>query len=290
MKQYPILFEEQSQHGHSVFPCAVYQADASPANAEKIYCHWHHELELLLVLDGSAFLHADNQTYPISTGDFAWIPSNAVHMVLGEPETTFRFIAVVFHPDLLRSFGNDTIQDRYLNPLFKWQFNCPPVLNTADACQKIILEILSFYQSKSDGYELSIKTRLLEICSLMYQYAKPYRICTQDSKDHRAALAKEMMLYLQEQYNESITLSRMAEHFHISKGHLCRFFKEITNMSPIDYLNYFRINKSALLLRNTDLAISAVAGQTGFNNISYYNRAFRKYMNMTPREYRKMHL
>ena len=81
---------------------------------------------------------------------------------------------------------------------------------------------------------------------------------------------------------EDITLPEIAEHFHISKGQLCRFFKKMTNMPPIDYLNYSRINKSALLLRNTDLSVIAVAGQTGFNNTSYYNRTFRRYMNMTP--------
>lgn len=94
------------------------------------------------------------------------------------------------------------------------------------------------------------------------------------------------MLYLQEHYDEAVTIPEIAEHFYISKGHLCRFFKEMTNMPPIDYLNYFRINKSALLLRNTDLSVIAVAGQTGFNNTSYYNRTFRRYMHMTPWEYR----
>ena len=61
----------------------------------------------------------------------------------------------------------------------------------------------------------------------------------------------------------------------------------MTNMSPFDYLNYFRVSKSARLLRETDLSISTVAGQTGFNNISYYNRTFRRYMHITPGEYRR---
>ena len=94
------------------------------------------------------------------------------------------------------------------------------------------------------------------------------------------------MLYLQEQYTETISLSEMADHFHVSKGHLCRFFKEMTNTTPMNYLNYYRINKSARLLRDTALEISDIAVQTGFNNISYYNRTFRKYMHMTPGDYR----
>ena len=287
MEQYPVLLEEQTVHGHAVFPCAVYEVNAAINQAEKIYCHWHHELELLYILEGSASLHAGNQITPISVGDFVWVPSNYVHMVLGETGEAFRFIAVVFHPDFLRSFGNDAIQEKYLSPLFKWQFDCSFVLKNASVYQKLILDIVAGYREKSEGYELLIKTRLLEICTKLYQYAKDYQLQKQDSKDYRSTLAKDMILYLQTLYDEPFSLAQMAEHFHISKGHLCRFFKEMTNMSPVDYLNYFRITKSAILLRDSDLAISAIALQTGFNNISYYNRTFRKYMHETPGEYRK---
>lgn len=287
MEEYAILLEEPRVHGHAVFPCAAYQIEAVRDNAEKIYCHWHHELELLLVLEGSAFLHAGHQAYPIEAGDFAWIPSNAVHMVCGETNTVFRFIAVVFHPDLIRSFGNDAIQEKYLTPLIHWQFDCPLVLKNAAEFQKRILDIVSAYRERPAGYELLIKAHLMEICLLLYQYASDFQIKKQDSKDSQTALAKEMMLYLQEQYNEMFTLTKMAEHFHISKGHLCRFFKKMTNMTPVDYLNYFRVTKSARLLRDTDDAVSEVAVRTGFNNISYFNRTFRKYMHMTPGDYRK---
>lgn len=287
MERYPILLEEQTKHGHAIFPCAIYQVESVPNKEEKIYCHWHKELELLLVLDGNASLHVGQQVYPISSGDFAFIPSNAVHMVLGKPDADFRFIAVVFHPDFIRSFGNDSIQEKYLTPLTKWQFECPFVLKNADVYQELVLDITSKYRKKIPGYELYIKSRLLHLCFLLYQYAEEFQVQKQTSKDSRISFIKEMMLYLQKQCSETVTLAEMADHFHISKGHLCRFFKEMTNMSPINYLNYYRINKSAQLLRDTDLEISVIAGQTGFNNISYYNRTFRKYMHMTPGEYRK---
>ncbi|MCI5648372.1 MAG: AraC family transcriptional regulator [Fusicatenibacter sp.] len=287
MERYPILVEEQTTHGPATFPCAVYQVKAAQNKREKIYCHWHKEVELLLILAGSASLYIGQKIYPISAGTFALIPSNAVHMVLGDENTEFRFIAIVFHPDFLRSFGSDSIQEKYLSPLFQWQFDCSPVLSNDPAFCDLILDITSAYQEKADGYELYIKACLLQLCFLLYQYAKDFQFQKQDSKDYRISFIKEMMLYLQEQYSETVTLSEMADHFHISKGHLCRFFKEMTNMSPIDYLNYYRIHKSSQLLRDTDLSISTVAGQAGFNNISYYNRTFRKYMHMTPGEYRK---
>ena len=74
------------------------------------------------------------------------------------------------------------------------------------------------------------------------------------------------------------------EHY---KDYRTSLIKEMTQMSPIDYLNYFRITQSARLLCDTDFPISTIAVKTGFNNISYYNRTFRKYMHMTPGSYRK---
>ena len=286
MENYPILFEEQASHGNTLFPCAVYEITAAFGSTEKIYCHWHHELELLLILEGNATLHIGSQSYPVQAGDFAWIPSNAVHMVLGEPDMPFRFIAIVFHPDLLKSFGNDIIQENYLSPLFHWQFDCPPVTKDAGRYRRLMRSIASHYRQKTTGYELLIKTRLFDICFQLYQTAQPFQRSQPDTSDYHMALAKEMMLYLQSYATDTITLSDMADHFHISTGHLCRLFKAMTNMSPIDYLNYFRINKSARLLRDTDASISAIAGQTGFNTISYFNRMFRRYMHMTPKEYR----
>lgn len=75
--------------------------------------------------------------------------------------------------------------------------------------------------------------------------------------------------------------------FHVSEGHLCRFFKSMTRMSPVEYINFYRISMSMELLRQTDMEISEISMRTGFNNISYYNRTFRKYMHMTPSQYRE---
>ena len=74
--------------------------------------------------------------------------------------------------------------------------------------------------------------------------------------------------------------------FHVSEGHLCRLFKTVTKMSVIEYINFYRISISAKLLGETRREIGEVAGLVGFNNISYFNKVFRKYMQITPSEFR----
>lgn len=109
MENYPILYEEQTKHGNISFPCAVYTINAPIDETEKIYCHWHKEVELLYIMEGHAALTLDDHVIPVNQGDCIFIPSNHVHMVTGD-NTSFCFTAVVFHPDLVRSFGSDAIE------------------------------------------------------------------------------------------------------------------------------------------------------------------------------------
>lgn len=87
--------------------------------------------------------------------------------------------------------------------------------------------------------------------------------------------------------DQNITLEELAEYAHLSEGQFCRSFKELTGMTPFRYLIRYRILQSCNQLLLTDKKVTEIALSCGFNNISYYNRAFFKIMRMTPTEYRK---
>ena len=78
----------------------------------------------------------------------------------------------------------------------------------------------------------------------------------------------------------------LAAYFHMSEGQFCRFFKSQIGMTAIEYLNYYRIGVACDMLKDGILPISEIATECGYNNISYFNRTFRKYMHCTPGEYR----
>ena len=93
--------------------------------------------------------------------------------------------------------------------------------------------------------------------------------------------------FFSENYHQNITLEELAEYAHLSEGQFCRSFKELTGMTPFRYLIRYRILQSCNQLLLTDKKVTEIALSCGFNNISYYNRAFFKIMRMTPTEYRK---
>lgn len=79
----------------------------------------------------------------------------------------------------------------------------------------------------------------------------------------------------------------MAEYVHTSREYLCRIFNEITSVSPVVYLNHYRIQQSTFLLLDKSMSISDIAFSCGFHNSSYFNKLFKRYMGCTPTEFRE---
>ena len=131
-----------------------------------------------------------------------------------------------------------------------------------------------------------LKAKLYEIWYLYYAHAEQENREAVEHSYDKVAVAKAVIAYIQEHYNSSISLVELSGAFHVSEGHLCRLFKTVTKMSVIEYINFYRISISAKLLGETRREIGEVAGMVGFNNISYFNKVFRKYMQITPSEFR----
>jgi AraC-like DNA-binding protein len=95
--------------------------------------------------------------------------------------------------------------------------------------------------------------------------------------------------YLDENYQEPITLDLLAARVHISKGYLCRAFKKQMGLSVVQYLTERRIQAAMQLLQNTDDKILSVALDAGFGDLSHFNRIFKKLTGFSPTAYRKKH-
>lgn len=93
--------------------------------------------------------------------------------------------------------------------------------------------------------------------------------------------------YMDEALAEPITLETLAVREAISQQTLIRKFRKFTGMTPMQYLAAARMNESKILLRDTDLTVSQIALQCGFENVYYFSNYFRKYTGTTPSQYRK---
>ena len=83
------------------------------------------------------------------------------------------------------------------------------------------------------------------------------------------------------------SLEELARRFYVSKSYLSRIFREVTGFTVNEYRNVSRIRKSQQLLRDGNLSVTEIAAQAGFENLTYYERVFKKYTDTTPLKYRK---
>lgn len=96
-----------------------------------------------------------------------------------------------------------------------------------------------------------------------------------------------MIGYIQSNYKNTISLDEISEAGNVSRSQCCKIFKEIINKSPNDYLTEYRINKSVDLISSTNMKMTEIAYECGFNGSSYFAEIFKKMMGISPREYRK---
>ena len=92
--------------------------------------------------------------------------------------------------------------------------------------------------------------------------------------------------YLMNHYREEVDLRRLADLINMAEGSLCRFFKMNMGMTVFEYLNQIKVEFACKLLMDPDLSIMEVCLDSGFNNLSHFNKQFKKINGLPPSEYR----
>jgi signal transduction histidine kinase/AraC-like DNA-binding protein len=104
---------------------------------------------------------------------------------------------------------------------------------------------------------------------------------------HTSALVKRTVAYLHQNFQEPLSREEIARAVGVSKNYLSHIFRRELGLSPWDYLNRYRIKQARELLTHTDVSITDVAYQVGFNNPAYFSRVFHQQTGVSPSEYRE---
>ena len=98
---------------------------------------------------------------------------------------------------------------------------------------------------------------------------------------------KVILKYIENNYAQKISVADAAEIAGFSESHFMRYFKETMGTSFVEYLKDYRLTMAARLLLASDASILSISEDVGFENLSYFNRAFKKKYQVTPSKYRK---
>lgn len=280
--------KEDAKHGDSFFPIQKYITFLSP-QYPVLTTHWHEEAEFTLILKGQGTYHIELTQYYLEPGDLIFVPPLALHSASTPKGCEFLSETYVFHMNFLGGNSTDICSTRYLQPLAQHEMILPSVIKPEHpaylSLRKIFNQISNLYDGGIPGYELALKTLLLQTVFLLLQYKETAPASDTSNAIHSEKL-KTVLDYMELHYMDSILVSDLAKMCYFSEYHFMRFFKKHMNMTCMEFLNNLRLEKAVELLKDDTASILEVSLSVGFHNLSYFHRAFKNKYRMTPGEFR----
>jgi len=264
--------------------------DTIGVSADSRRLHWHDELEICHVKQGTGKYLINGNEYWFEPGDVFIINNDEIHLAYDDNDLIMR--VVLFSPSILWAGGPNLLDYEYLAPFTETGVRFNNKLSHAHPhigkIIKILDEIQNEYDLKQPKYELMIKTLLMQLMTYIIRYFDD------DEKSHTsektrlrdAQRFKDIAGYIRSNYTDNIKLDELAETFKMSVSTLCRLFRRFSGASPIEYIIFLRLNAAKDMLLSTDKKILDIACDCGFTSISSFNKAFRRYTGVSLREYR----
>ena len=279
-------YQEISSHvdvsfPYNILPCAI------PVDFHKVPLHWHNEMEIIYIKKGHGYVTVDFQQYKVSGGTIVLLLPGQLHSIEQYDDLSMEYENIIFNVSMLLPRTEDTTSTGFLRPFLNGQTTVPSVFTVVsehhselsaclDACDEIC-------KTKPQGYGLFIKGKLFEFFYILSNRCRNEKNPrTNKSLDKLKIILK----FIEKDYMHKITVAEVADRVDFSESHFMRYFKENMGTSFIDYLRDYRLTMAARLLLVSDDTILSVAEEVGFENLSNFNRAFKKKYGVTPREYR----
>ncbi len=279
---------ELVEHGTTSLPMACYHDDLAALSVD---WHWHEELELILISEGSAIVAVDGERYIVKEGDGFFINSGVLHGCWSYNQSKCRLHSIVFHSRLVGGSEGSVFWEEYLNPIINNVSYKSVFLSHKELWQKKALDALERawfgFVAEEEGYEFRVRSELSEFIFLIWQHLDEKKKVITEKQFRDSGRIKVILEYIAEHYADAITMKEIAKSVAVSESECLRCFHNTIGTTPIQYLKSFRIKKAAELLSNTDMKIVDIGMMCGFQDMSYFAKAFRVIYGCTPSEYRQ---
>ena len=281
MKNENVDHQEILNYKYKFFPFTIHETRILNKTLKMVDWHWHDAVQMIIVLEGEIEVYLQGITLYLSKGDGLYINTKILHRILNRNGFDSTFLCCNFDPIILFGMTNSLLYQQYVSPILHSSIGA---LMMNDACCRNLLMVWN-YESKNDMLDCFI--------CLLECWKELIRSLKTDNKIHEkkenSELTRQIMDYITCHFCEAeFSLHRLSEVVSTSKNHCCKVFKKNTGSTIFEVLLRLRIEKAADYLLNTSLSIQEIAYLSGFNDVSYFCRIFRKMTQFSPNQYRKM--
>ena len=281
--------KELKQHGNEQFPFLVSYQKLSEYESGSFMWHWHPEIEITYVRKGTMCYKVNNLVYHLKEGDIVFNNSGALHSGTMENQEDCTYIPVTFDPRLIYGFFQSTINSKYVDPVIQDSLLPAICIDQSEPWHRpfreYLLRIIALDKKKPDFYELDITICLQSMWRLLLEHIT-YEPQASRENSLEYDRIKKILSYIEDNYQNKITLNNIAGHIHLCESECTRLFKRHMNTTLFAFLQEYRIERSLEFLQSGE-PVSTVALNTGFSDPNYYSKVFAKIKGCSPREYRK---
>ena len=292
--KWKMSYRELRQHGTDDFPIELYRIDKDHTRFE-MTSHWHTHVEIIRVVCGELNIKLYNNEYIALAGDVIFVNSETVHGA--SPSDDCIYECVVLHTEML------SLRENSCNFFIEGLLNGEFLINEYHRANEglLILQVDALFESMiklaetvadrrftSTANKFAVLSALYSLFATIIESRLYSSVSVSESaEDKSLSKLKTVLSYIRSNYDKQITLSDMAEVADMSAKYFCHFFKSMTRKTPVDYLVAYRVEKASRKLLATDMSVTEIAFASGFNDLSYFIKTFKRLKGQTPAAFRK---
>lgn len=245
--------------------------------------------ELVIVLDGEGDFRVDEQVFAVRRGDIFVLRNDYWREVTNA--RNMRLCSIYYREESMNRLAGCYVrlvgyQSLFIRNSYARAYQPKDRLQADD----YLLEKLEYYigqmqlehKLKEEGCEQILNSLFFTVLTLISRAMNNRPYYSETAEMHFL----QTVAHMQENLGETMSLDDLAKMAHMSKRHFDRKFLQIYQCSPLRFLTTLRLNRACVLLEETDLTITEIAGTCGFSDINYFSANFKKMKQMSPTAYR----
>ncbi|MBR3057969.1 MAG: AraC family transcriptional regulator [Clostridiales bacterium] len=267
------------------FPSYVFEGWVRPKVTWERVPHFHEDIEMCTITQGKMAYSVNGKTIMLHEGDTIFINSNQIHYSMSIDDEGARYVIAIFHPGILNA--TVAVEMQAIRPITDNKDLSYLRFREIDEMTEEVKRLMrSLLPIRHCAFELT--KQYFQIWDLVIKRSEIIgAIGPEEAPDARMQTFKNMMHFISNNYQRTLTLEEISGSANISKSLCNLLFNQYVGESPINYLLHFRARKVAEYLRSSNLNMTEIATLCGFSGTSYMSEIFKKIFNISPRDYRK---
>ena len=285
----------------------LYESINSQEEKLDVGLDWHDEPEIIYFKNGHYKLMLNLKEYDITDECFCIVNSGVIRKLESLDEKGVEYSIRIKLEDLCFKNDSDPVNEALIYPLLKGSIRFNEFITVSDfgflqvlrSFNDMVRRYREFgkksntnsvsvrkYELDSVADQLMIKADLLHVIALIYSFGMIEDKEITDTEKQVKAI-KDSIIFIREHYKEKLYIRNLSELTGLNEQYFIRFFGSVTGASPLDYINRYRVEQAARLLKDTDTHVYEIAEECGFHNIGNFIKIFRSVTGETPHKFRK---